>query len=95
VIDSRRYTDPATLLLLSERWAAQRDDFHSVIGTDANSRQQLERREDQLHAALAALEVVRAEPPDEGLARLSKDRELITSPLPAELVPADAEATPW
>ena len=32
---SRRYTDPSTLLLPPERWAAQRDDFCTITGADA------------------------------------------------------------
>jgi hypothetical protein len=89
---SRFYTDPATLLLLPERWVGQRDDFCTVTGTDANPRRQLERLEAELHAAVAALEEVLADPGAEGLARLGDDGELIVSPLAAEQVPAEAEA---
>ncbi len=33
---SRRYTDPTTLLIPVETWAAQRDDFCAVTGADAD-----------------------------------------------------------
>ena len=33
---SRRYTDPTTLLIPAETWAAQRDDFCAVTGADAD-----------------------------------------------------------
>ena len=89
---SRRYTDPATLLLPPERWASQRDDFCTVTGTDANPHRHLERLDDQLHAAVAALEAVLAEPSSEGLARLGDNGDLIVSPLPAEQLPAEADA---
>lgn len=55
---SRRYTDPATLLLPPQQWAGQRDDC-TVTGTDANPQRQLERLDAQLHAAVGALEAVR------------------------------------
>jgi TnpA family transposase len=89
---SRRYTDPATLLLPPERWAGQRDDFCAVTGTDMNPHRQLERLDTELHSAVAALEAVLADPSSEGLARLGDEGELIVSPLPAEQVPAEAEA---
>ncbi len=88
---SRRYTDPATLLLPAERWAGERDDFCTVTGTDANPRRQLDRLEADLHDALAALEEVLADGSAEGLARLGDDGDLIVSPLAAEQVPAEAE----
>jgi len=77
---SRRYTDPATLLLPAERWAAERDDFCTVTGVDANPHRQLDRLEAQLHEAVAALEAVLAGPGTEGLARLDEDGDLIVSP---------------
>ena len=92
VAGSRRYTDPATLLLPPERWVNQRDDFCAATGTDANPRRQLERLDAELHAAVAALDAVIADPSAEGLARLGDDGELIVSPLPAEQLPTEAEA---
>jgi len=92
VAGSRRYADPATLLLPVDRWVNQRDDFCAVTGTDANPRWQLERLDAELHAAVDALEAVIADPSAEGLARLGDDGELIVSPLPAEQLPAEAEA---
>jgi hypothetical protein len=89
---SRRYTDPANLLLPPERWAGQRDDFCTITGADANPHRQLERLDRELHAAVGALEAVLANPGSEGLARLGEDGELIVSPLPAEQVPAQAMA---
>ena len=61
---SRRYTDPSTLLLPAERWAGQRDDFCTITGTDPNPSRQLERLDAELHAAVAALETVLADPGD-------------------------------
>jgi TnpA family transposase len=89
---SRRYTDPATLLLPAAQWAGQRDDFCAVTGADFDPHRQLTRLEEQLHAAVAALEQVLADAGSEGLARLGEDGDLIVSPLPAEQLPADAEA---
>ena len=89
---SRRYTDPSTLLLPPERWAGQRDDFCTITGTDPNPSRQLERLDAELHAAVAGLETILADPGTEGLARLGDDGELIVSPLPAEQVPAEADS---
>ena len=88
---SRRYTDPSTLLLPPDRWAGQRDDFCTVTGTEPSASRQLDRLEAELHAAVAALERVLADPGAEGLARLGGDGELIVSPLPAEQLPAEAD----
>ncbi|MGH3419052.1 MAG: Tn3 family transposase, partial [Streptosporangiaceae bacterium] len=89
---SRRFTDPTTLLIPVEAWAAQRDDFCAVTGTDANPQRQLQILEAELHAAVTDLERVLADPGTEGLARLDEDGDLIVSPLPAEQVPAEADA---
>ncbi len=89
---SRRYTDPTTLLIPVETWAAQRDDFCTVTGTDPDPVRQSQRLEAALHVAVSDLERVLADPGTEGLARLNEDGELIVSPLPAEQVPAEAEA---
>ena len=88
---SRRYTDPATLLLPAAQWTGQRDDFCALTGTDFDPHSQLARLEDALHAAVAGLEHVLADPGSEGLARLGEDGDLIVSPLPAEQLPADAD----
>ena len=42
---SRRYTDPTTLLIPVETWVAQRDDFYTVTGADADPGRQLDRLE--------------------------------------------------
>jgi TnpA family transposase len=89
---SRRYTDPTTLLIPVETWVAQRDDFCTVTGTDPDPARQLQRLETELNAAVADLERVLADPASEGLARVGEDGDLIVSPLPAEHVPAEAEA---
>jgi hypothetical protein len=89
---SRRYTDPTTLLIPVETWLAQRDDFCTVTGADADPARQLQPLETELHAAVADLERVLADPPSEGLARVGEDGDLIVSALPAEQVPAEAEA---
>lgn len=88
---SRRYTDPAALLLPVERWAVQRDDFCTLTGADANPHRQLDRLDGELHSAIASLEAVLADPSAEGLARLGDDGDLIVSPLAAEQVPAAAD----
>ena len=88
---SRRYTDPSTLLLPPDRWSGQRDGFCTVTGTDPSASRQLGRLEHELHAAVATLETVLADPGTEGLARLGDDSELIVSPLPAEQLPAEAD----
>ncbi len=87
---SRRYTDPATLLLPPGRWAGQRDDFCTVTGTDADPYRQLERLEAELHAALAGFDTVLADPGTEGLARIGENGDLIVLPLPAEQLPGEA-----
>jgi TnpA family transposase len=89
---SRGYTDPATLLLPPEQWARRRDDSCTLTGTDSDPTRHLASLEEQLRAAVAGLEQVLADPASEGLARLGEDGELIVSPLPAEQVPAEAEA---
>jgi len=88
---SRRYSDPATLLLPAGRWAGQRDDFCTITGTEADPRRQLDRLDAELHAAVAALEAVLADPASEGLARIGEDGDLIVSPLPAEQPPAGSD----
>jgi hypothetical protein len=65
---SRRYTDPTTLLIPVETWAAQRDDFCTVTGTDADAARQLQQLEAELHAAVTDLERVLTDPASEGLA---------------------------
>jgi hypothetical protein len=73
---SRRFTDPTTLLIPVETWVAQRDDFCTVTGADADPARQLERLETELHAAVAGLERVLADPASEGLARVGEDGDL-------------------
>jgi len=92
VTGSRRYTDPATLLIPPDLWISQRDDFCAVTGADPDPRRQLARLEAELHSAVADLERVLAHPSTEGLARLGEDGDLIVSPLPPEQLPADAAA---
>ncbi|GAA3605542.1 hypothetical protein GCM10022236_04290 [Microlunatus ginsengisoli] len=89
---SRRYTDPTTLLIPAGTWATQRDDFCTVTGTDADPTRQLHRLETELHAAVDDLNRILSDPASEGLARIGDDGDLIVSPLPAEQVPAGADA---
>ena len=89
---SRRYTDPTTLLIPAETWVTQRDDFCTVTGAETDPAQHLQRLEADLHAAVTDLERVLADPASEGLARVGENGDLIVSPLPAEQVPAEAEA---
>ncbi|MGH3450023.1 MAG: DUF4158 domain-containing protein [Haloechinothrix sp.] len=90
---SRRYTDPATLLIPADIWVAQRDDFCTITGTRVDPTEQLRQLEADLHAAVADLErVLAATPSSEGLAPLDDDGGLIVSPLPAEQLPPEVEA---
>lgn len=66
---SRRYTDPSTLLLPPDRWSGQRDDFCTVTGTDPSVSRPLDRLEHELHAAVATLETVLADPGTEAQPR--------------------------
>ena len=70
---SRRYTDPTTLLIPPESWVAQRTDFCTVTGTDADPLPQLQRLETELHVAVTDLERMLAHPASEGLARMGED----------------------
>ena len=93
VSGSRRYTDPATLLVPADTWVTQRNDFCTVTGTSIDPTDQLRRLNAELHAAVADLERILADPDSEGLARLDDDDgALIVSPLAAEQLPADVEA---
>jgi TnpA family transposase len=92
VSGSRRYTDPTTLLIPVQKWIAQREDFCTVTGSDPDPTRQLQRLENELHAAVADLERVLTDPASEGLARVGQDGDLIVSPLPAEQLPAEAAA---
>jgi hypothetical protein len=89
---SPRYTDPTTLFIPVETWATQHDDFWTVTGANADPARQLQRLETELHAAVADLERLLADPAGQGLARIGEDDDLVVSPLPAEQVPAEAEA---
>ena len=59
---SRRYTEPTTLLIPAESWAAKRDDFCAVTGSDSNPQRQLQRLEAELRSAVTALEQILADP---------------------------------
>lgn len=89
---SRRYTDPTTLLIPSKRGWRKREDFCAVTGANPDPARQLQRLEAELHAAVADLERVLADPASERLARVGDDDDLIVSPRPAEQLPAEAQA---
>lgn len=100
---SRRYPDPAGLLVAPARWATQIDDFCTVAGTHPDPRRQLETKRLQLHTALDQLDHTLAQtstqtsidsPTGAGdqLVRLDTHGELVVSPLPAEQLSAEVGA---
>lgn len=57
---SRRYSDPATYLLTSEKWSAQGTEFCQLVGKPADPARALAAAEDELGEALGELEGVLA-----------------------------------
>jgi hypothetical protein len=88
---SRRYADPASFLLTPAAWAPQRAEFCDLVGKPATAGDALAGADEELHAALADLEVLLARGGGAGDVRLSEDGELIIPALAAEDVPAEAE----
>ena len=88
---SRRYADPASFLLTSGQWAAQRLEFCHLAGKAAVAADALALAGDELHAALTDLEGQLARG-GAGEVRLTEAGELIIPPLTAEDIPAEAEA---
>ncbi|MFI1461941.1 Tn3 family transposase [Nocardia carnea] len=87
---SRRYADPAAYLLTAEQWEPQRGEFCHLVGKSADPAQALAAATDELHTAVAELEVVLAG--GDGPVRLDEAGDLVISPLTAEDVPAEAIA---
>ena len=87
---SRRYSDPATYLLTSDKWSAQRVEFCQLVGKPADPARALAAAEDELGEALAELEKVLAA--GDGPVRLDDGGDLVISPLTAEDIPAEAVA---
>jgi integrase len=82
---SRRFTDPAQLLLSAEQWVPRRSEFCAATGTEADPHRQIARLDRQLQAALAALEDTLAG--TDGPARLDESGRLVVAPLAAEQIP--------
>lgn len=96
---SRRYADPASFLLIAEKWAPLRQEFCDLVGKPAAAAEALALADEELHAALADLDGLLAKATAKGSAkdtpgevRLGDDGELIIPPLTAEDIPAEAEA---
>ncbi|NYH55362.1 TnpA family transposase [Nocardiopsis arvandica] len=87
---SRRYADPASYLMPKEAWADKRTEFCAEVGTPREATEALAQADDELHTALAGLELVLDR--GEGPARLSDDGRLIVPKLEADDVPAEAES---
>jgi hypothetical protein len=82
---SRRYADPATYLIPTDRWAPLRAEFCQLTGTPADPDVRLAQLEADIHAGLSALEPILAG--GNGIARLDDEGELVVAPLPAETPP--------
>ncbi len=89
---SRRYADPASFLLTPEAWTPQRAEYCALVGKPAAAADALAQADEELHVALADLELTLAGAGSVGQVRLNEDGELIIPPLSAEDVPAEAEA---
>lgn len=76
---SRRYSDPATYLLTSDKWSAQRVEFCQLVGKSADPARALAAAEDELGEALGGLEEVLAA--GDGPVRLDDGGDLVISPL--------------
>jgi len=87
---SRRYADPASLLLTRTAWAPQRAEFCALVGQPAAAGQALAQVEEELHAALDDLEAVLARGGGVGDVRLGEDGELVIPASAAEDDPAEA-----
>ncbi len=99
---SRRYSDPAAYLLKPQArdpaaylltphaWAGLRLEFCQLVGKSTDTVAELDKADVELRTALTDLERVLAL--GVGPVRLGEDGELIIPPLPAEDIPAEAEA---
>lgn len=81
---------PATYLLTSDKWSAQRMEFCQLVGKSADPARALAAAEDELGEALGELEGVLAA--GDGPVRLDDGGDLVISPLTAEDIPAEAVA---
>jgi TnpA family transposase len=87
---SRRYSDPAAYLLKPQAWENLRLEFCQLVGKSPDAETALDKADAELRTALTDLERVLAV--GVGPVRLGEDGELIIPPLPAEDIPAEAEA---
>jgi len=86
---SRRYADPASLLLTPEQWEPKRAEFCALVGKSPDATPAWADTEAELHRRLADLEDTLAS--GAGPIRLSEGGELVIPPLSAETVPAEAD----
>ncbi|MBF9129570.1 transposase [Plantactinospora sp. S1510] len=91
---SRRYADPGTYLFTLDQWAPRQAEFCALVGKAADGRHALEQGGEELHVAVAELEIVlaRSSPDDVGAVRLDAEGRLVIPPLTAEDVPTEAKA---
>ena len=83
---------PAAFLLTPQQWEPQRLEFCHLTGKLASAADALASAADELHAALTDLETQLARGGGPGEVRLTGDGQLVSPPLSAEDVPAEAEA---
>ncbi|MFF4621809.1 Tn3 family transposase [Nonomuraea jabiensis] len=88
---SRRYADPGTYLFTPEQWEGRRAEFCHLVRKPAGAAEAIEQVKDELHQALEDLEETLA---DSTSAQSGWTRPGNSSfpPLPAEDVPAEAQA---
>jgi hypothetical protein len=87
---SRRYADPASFLLAPAAWEPLRAGFAALVGRPARGAGAIADADEELHAALADLEVVLARGGSVGEVRLDPDGALIVPGPAAREVPERA-----
>jgi len=87
---SRRYADPASYLMPKAAWVDKRTEFCAEVGTLREASEALAQADDELHTALAGLELVLDS--GEGPARIADDGRLVVPKLEANDIPAEAES---
>lgn len=90
VAGSRRYADPASYLIPTERWPPLRAELCQLTGISTDGRARLDELGQQIQAALEAVEPLLAA--GDSRVRLDDDGQLIVSRLDAEELPEGAAA---